>query len=354
MRGRGKEARSVCRAEEMMNEGQTTGAPRRGRGYALFSGGLDSQLAVCLLKEQGLQIEGLVFASPFFKTGPAKQAAARLGLPLRVIDFTADIVGLLDAPPHGFGRAMNPCTDCHAGMIRRAGEMMRADGFDFVATGEVVNQRPKSQNRQALGIVEREAGIAGRLLRPLSALLLEPTLPEKEGLVDRSRLLGISGRGRKEQMALAARFGLTDYPSPAGGCLLTEKGFARKLADLKEHEGLGGGRQIRLLLHGRHFRLPGGAKCIAGRDARDNQTLKRMFVPGDVLIHTVDVPGPTLLLPGGAAGEDLALACGICAEYGDHAGREEVTVRIARGENGGDEERRVRPLPKESFRPCLL
>ena len=335
-----------------MSETAENGAGRTGRGLSLLSGGLDSQLAVCVLRDQGLHVEAVVFASPFFKIDAAKRAAENLKVPLHIVSFTRDILGLVKAPPHGFGGALNPCIDCHALMIRRAGEMMAEKGFDFVATGEVLNQRPMSQTRRSLAVVEKDAALNGRLLRPLSAQLLEPTVPELDGVVDRSRLLGLSGRSRKPQMELAKRFGLVEYPSPAGGCLLTEKGFCRKLADMKAHEGLDDERLVWLLLTGRHFRLPGGAKCVAGRDSRDNAALKRAQREGDVLIHTVNVPGPTLLLPGGASPEDLALAAGICAAYGDHGDRREVIVRMLSG--AGQEERTAEPLPKERFLSWML
>lgn len=323
-----------------------------GKGYSLFSGGLDSMLAVCVLREQGLHIEGITFSSPFFKIEGAKQSAEQLGLTLHVVDFTQDILELIEAPAHGFGGSMNPCIDCHGRMIRRAGEMMRENGFDFVATGEVVNQRPMSQNRQSLRTVAKDSNLEGRLLRPLSALLLDPTIPEQEGIVDRSRLLGLSGRGRKPQMELAEKYQLKSYPSPAGGCILTEKGFGRRLRELKDHEGLSDLRLVKLLLHGRHFRLPGGAKCVAGRDVRDNRYLKGCFQPQDVLIYTVNVPGPTLLLPGGADVPDIEIASGMCAQYGDHGERTEVVVRIQTGKSSV--EKSVALLPKDSFMPYLV
>jgi len=327
-------------------------AVRRGRGLCLLSGGLDSQLAVCVLRAQGVSVEGVVFSSPFFKISAARQAAETLGLTLHIVDFTHDIVGLVLHPAHGFGGALNPCIDCHALMIRRAGEMMTEKGFDFVATGEVLNQRPMSQNRRSLGIVEKDSALGGRLVRPLSALLLEPTQPETEGLIDRTRLLGLSGRTRKPQMALAAQYGLKEYPSPAGGCLLTEKGFCRKLADMRQNEGLESERLLRLLLCGRHFRLPGGAKCVAGRDSRDNMALRQAQRENDILLHTVNVPGPTALIPCGAGEEDVALAAGICAAYGDHGDRNDVTVKII-GKDGA-EERVVAPLAKELFLGWML
>jgi hypothetical protein len=328
------------------------GDVKRGRGLCLFSGGLDSQLAVCLLREQGVHVEAVLFTSPFFKNDAATKAAEALEVKLHTLDFTVDILALVADPPHGFGVALNPCIDCHALMVRRAGELMEKLGFDFVATGEVLNQRPMSQNRQSLGMVEKHSTLQGRLLRPLSALLLEPTIPELEGRVDRGRLLGLNGRSRKPQMELAGRYGLQDYPAPAGGCLLTESGFCRKLADLRDHEGFSGTRLVWLLRLGRHFRLPGGAKCVVGRDMRDNAELKRVAEPEDILLHTVDVPGPAVLMPGGGADEDVALAAELCATYGDSKGRQAVTVRVAG--RGQDAKRAVTPRPREAFSGWML
>ena len=284
------------------------------RGLSLLSGGLDSQLAVCVLREAGAYMEGVTFETPFFSADNARKAAKKLGLPLTVVDFTADEIALVKNPPHGYGGAMNPCIDCHATMIRRAGEIMRERGFDFVSTGEVVNQRPMSQTRQSLGVVARACGIEGRLVRPLSAQLLEPTIPESEGLIDRSKLLGISGRQRQPQMELAAKFGLTDYPSPAGGCLLTEKGFGRRLRDLMEHEGLDDLRLVKMLKAGRRFRLPGGASVILGRDAADNARLESAKAAGEVLVAPVSVPGPTALVLSPNA-DDLALVRTLVCSY---------------------------------------
>ncbi|HOE61679.1 MAG TPA: tRNA 4-thiouridine(8) synthase ThiI [Kiritimatiellia bacterium] len=319
----------------------------KGRGVCLFSGGLDSQLAVCVLREQGVHVEGVVFESPFFRIEGAQRSAAKLNLTLHEIPFTADILELVQHPRHGFGGALNPCIDCHARMIQRAGEWMTRNGFDFVATGEVLNQRPLSQTRHSLAVVERDAALDGRLLRPLSALLLEPTLPETLGLVDRTRLLGLNGRSRKPQMELAARYGLKEYPAPAGGCLLTEKGFCRKLTDLQKREGLDDERLVRLLTIGRHFRLPGSAKkCVMGRDARENALLQKIVQPDDLWLHTVDIPGPTVLIPLGADDtNDRMTAAALCAAYGDHQGRSRVTVRIHTA--NGIEDHRVVPMERE-------
>ncbi len=275
-----------------------------------MSGGLDSQLAVRVLERAGAEVEAVCFSTPFFDCSAAKTAAAALGVKLHIVDFTDDEISLIENPPHGFGGAMNPCIDCHALMIRRAGELMAALDYDFVATGEVQGQRPMSQNRQSMGIVEKCSGLKGRLVRPLSAKLLEPTLPELEGKLDREKLLDISGRGRERQIALAAEFGIADYPSPAGGCKLTEAGFCRKLRDLKDHEGLGNRGLVELLLTGRRFRLPDGSSVILGRDQGENALLSSRVsrLPSSVLVVDSTVPGPTALVPEAKSEADLGLA----------------------------------------------
>ena len=277
----------------------------RCRGLSLMSGGLDSQLAVKILERAGAEVEAVTFVSPFFKDdGTAERAATALGVPLRRIDFTDDILALIRDPPHGFGGAMNPCIDCHAKMIARAGELMTELGYDFVATGEVRGQRPMSQNSQSLETVAKASGMRGRLVRPLSAKLLAPTIPEEEGRLNRDLLLDISGRGRERQIALAAEFGITDYPSPAGGCRLTEEGFGRRLKDLMAHEGLDDRRLVDLLTVGRRFRLPGGSSLILGRDRVENGRLRGT---GFVLVECSTV-GPVAAIPVLAAESDLALA----------------------------------------------
>lgn len=285
-----------------------------------MSGGLDSQLAIRVLEKAGAEVEAVSFVTPFFDNTKAKTAAEALGVKLHVIDFTDDEIALLHNPPHGFGGAMNPCIDCHAMMIRRAGELMQKLGYDFVATGEVRGQRPMSQNAQALVTVEKTSGLVGRLIRPLSAKLLEPTIPEKEGKIDREKLLDISGRARDRQIALAAEFGIVDYPSPAGGCKLTEEAFGRKLKDLMEHEGLENRTLVELLTVGRRFRLPDGSSVILGRDGRENGRLKelckeapRARAPrGTVLVEPAKgTVGPTAYVPELKSESDRALVEGI-------------------------------------------
>lgn len=284
-----------------------------------MSGGLDSQLAIRVLQNAGAEVEAVCFSTPFFDCSAAQKAADALGVKLHIVDFTADEIALVKDPPHGFGGAMNPCIDCHATMIRRAGELMEKLGFDFVATGEVQGQRPMSQNKQSLGVVEKSSGLKGRLIRPMSAKLLEPTIPELEGKIDREKLLDISGRGRERQIALAAEFGIVDYPSPAGGCKLTEDGFCRKLRDLMDHEGLDDRRLVELLVVGRRFRLPGGSGVALGRDRNENAVLKRLGQADGfarpVVLAPVNVPGPTAFIPDLKSDEDLELAKGLVCSY---------------------------------------
>jgi tRNA-uridine 2-sulfurtransferase len=308
--------------------------PEPVRALSLLSGGLDSQLAVCVLKEQGVDVHGVTFDSPFFSIASARAAAPQLGVPLHIVDFSRDILELLEAPPHGFGSRMNPCIDCHARMLRRAGEMMDEMGFHFLSTGEVLNQRPMSQNSRSLETVAATSGYPGRIVRPLSAALLPETEPERSGWLDRSKLLSLQGRARNPQFELARKYGLKDYPSPAGGCRLTEPNFCRRLADLKEHEGLGELHSIHLLRYGRHFRLAPDFKLIVGRNEKDNAALEENAERSHVVLEMVDIPGPTGLLPMCAGERELSLAAAICARYSDCSPGEPVAVRVtsARGE----------------------
>lgn len=287
---------------------------RKARGFSLMSGGLDSQLAIKVLERAGVEVEALCFSSPFFSSELARKTADSLGVKLNIIDFTDDIISLVENPKRGFGGAMNPCIDCHATMIKRAGELMVERGFDFVATGEVMGQRPMSQNKQSLGIVERDSGLKGRLVRPLSAKLLEPTIPESEGILNRDALLDIQGRSRDRQIALAEEFGIKEYPSPAGGCKLTEDGFCRKLKDLKDNETLANRRLVELLVVGRRFRLPDGTSVILGRDRVDNARLKNEKDLG-VVLAPINCPGPTALIPEVKSENDLMLALELVCTY---------------------------------------
>lgn len=287
------------------------------RGVALFSGGLDSILAFKVLQEQGIDVQGVTFETPFFNAARARATAERIGLSLTVLDITEEHLRMLRSPRYGYGKNLNPCIDCHTLMIRIAGRLMEERGADFVSTGEVLGQRPMSQGKQSLQVVAKNAGFPERLLRPLSARLLPETAPEREGKVDRSRLLDISGRGRKRQMEMARSYGITSYPPPAGGCLLTDPLFTRRLRDLFAHHPGHGIRDIELLKAGRHFRLTGAVKAVVGRNAADNEVIERLAAPADALIRVREFPGPTVLVPGGGDEQTRLVAARLAARYSD-------------------------------------
>ncbi len=286
------------------------------RALSLFSGGLDSQLAVRILQRQGIAVQALIFKSIFFPATPVESMARGLVETLWVEDFTPRLVSLIERPRHGRGSGLNPCVDCHLAMLQRAGKIMEEQGLHFICTGEVLNQRPLSQNRAALELVARKSGYGDYILRPLSAQLLPITAPERLGWVDRQALYAFSGRSRKAQTALAQQLGLQDYPQPAGGCLLTEPGYAKRLRELMAHEGLACRDDIIRLRSGRHFRL-GQARLIVGRDQAENAHLAELLRPGEIALQPLNCLGPSGLLTGTATESEQQLAAGILARYCD-------------------------------------
>jgi tRNA-uridine 2-sulfurtransferase len=293
------------------------GAPRpRVRALGLLSGGLDSALAAALLLEQGLDVAGLHFESPVSCRSDVRGLARELGIPLIVRAQGEAFLELLRAPRWGYGRNLNPCLDCRILMLRRAGEVMRETGAAFLFTGEVPGQRPMSQLGGRLRLVERQSGLEGLLLRPLSAKLLPETEPERRGWVDRARLLAIHGRSRRVQLAEAARLGLVHHGSPGGGCLLTEPAYARRLRDLLEHSPAGlDGAEVELLAVGRHFRCGPGLKIVLGRDATENARLAAFQDGGRWLLEPHDVAGPSALVCGPRDEETLERAAALVTRY---------------------------------------
>ncbi len=292
------------------------------KAVALISGGLDSLLAVRLVEEQGIEVLPLHMVTPF--TGQRDPSFIRrlkdlYGIEVyRVVDLTWEFMPLLVNPPHGFGKNMNPCIDCKILFLRKAREIMEETGASFVITGEVLGQRPMSQRGPVLRLIEKESGLEGLLLRPLSAKLLPPTIPEKEGWVDRERLEAIQGRGRKRQMELASRYGWDRIPSPAGGCLLTDPTYSRRLKDLMDHLPPGETpplREVELLRVGRHFRLSPEAKLVVGRKEGENFLIQSMAREGDILLLPRGFAGPTGLLTGKGADREVERAATILARY---------------------------------------
>jgi len=287
------------------------------KALALFSGGLDSLLAVLIVREQGIDVVGVTFETPFFGSERAFAAARKLDLTLRAVNFTDDHLAMLRAPRYGYGRNMNPCIDCHTLMLKKAGSMLAAEGADFILTGEVLGQRPMSQNRQSLHIVAKNSGYPDDIVRPLSAKLLPETRPERLGILDRQRLLSIQGRGRKAQIELASRFGISGYAPPAGGCLLTDPIFSRRLRDLFNEDPGCSVKDIELLKYGRHFRIGRNIKVIVGRNEKDNGALEELIDPSDAVLRLASYPGPLVVVPRGGDEKTLEKAASLCILYSD-------------------------------------
>jgi hypothetical protein len=323
----------------------------------MVSGGLDSTLAARLLLEQDVQVEAVNFRTVFSKRREAdreprmKRMADQLGVNLHTIDISHEQFEIVKSPKFGHGSSMNPCIDCHILMARMARKLMESLRADFVATGEVVGQRPMSQHRQALHLVERESGLHGLLLRPLSAKLLQPTIPEEKGLVDRDKLLAICGRSRKAQIELAAQFDITDYPTPAGGCILTDKAFGRRLRDLLEHDPDASLQQVDLLKYGRHLRLDDGVKVIVARDEEECYALESKRGDMETFIAE-DVTGPLVLAPPGTTAKTARIAAAITAYYGK--GKDRDMVRVVWKSGATERVLHVRPAVRPEISRWLI
>ena len=336
--------------------------PGAGRkAVALISGGLDSMLAARTILEQGVHVEGINFFTGFCVEGhthairrrangggnPRNNAlwvAEQLGIQLHLIDVVEEYKRVVLNPKHGYGANLNPCLDCKTFMVGRAREWMEENGFDFIITGEVIGQRPKSQRRETMPVVARESGADDRLLRPLCAKRLPPTRPEREGWVDRERLHDFTGRSRKPQFALAADFGIEDYAQPAGGCcFLTDRQYSGKLADLWKSRGRRDYEldDIMLLKVGRHLRPRPHFKVIVGREEGENNFLSG-YRGQFVYLRTVSHPGPLALVDGEPNEDDLDLAARLTARFSQGRDAEQVEVEIG---GGGRPTRRLRVAP---------
>jgi len=287
-----------------------TSEKKKVKALVLLSGGLDSILAVRLLLEQGIEVEAVNFRTNFCGASEARPAAKMLGVPLREVDIREEFLQVLRQPKFGYGAGLNPCIDCHALMLKKAAGIMKKEEFNFVATGEVLGERPMSQHKEALKIVEKESGLKGYLLRPLSAKLLEPTIPEQDGRVHREKLSDISGRSRKRQIELAEKFNIKDYPTPAGGCALTQAGFAGRIKELIKHRPDFDAQDVDLIRIGRHFFSLDelGMKftqIILGRNQEENEILKSAIQTKDILIEPENFPGPTALVRGKSISEPI-------------------------------------------------
>lgn len=325
------------------------------KAVSLFSGGLDSQLAVCLIQKQGITVTGINFVTPFFGARQATLDAAKaLDIELLTVDISADyLINVLKNPVYGFGKNMNPCIDCHAFMLRNARKIMDDIGASFLITGEVLGQRPMSQNRSALNAVDKLSGQKGLIVRPLSGRLLGPTIPENEGWIERDMLLDISGRSRKRQMELADEFKIKEYPSPAGGCLLTEANYSQRLKYLLTIRPDAKSAELSILSWGRHFSIDDNL-LIIGRNQAENMKLQKAALPGDLLLEARDYPGPLALLrTAGTKEPDLEYVSAIVARYCDGKNQDSVTVNIYSSDGSINYAIKAEPLDPNNI-PAML
>lgn len=309
------------------------------KAIALLSGGLDSTLAILVMVKQGIEITAVTFLNHFGcdfsdRSSCSKNpfpAAEQFGFRVKLCHLSSQFLDIVKNPKFGHGKNMNPCIDCRILMLRESKELMGLTGADFVVTGEVVGQRPMSQKKNTLAMIDKEAGVKGYVLRPLSAKLMPVTVPEEKGLVRREMLYDFSGRSRKPQMALARELGLTDYPAPAGGCLLTEPNYSYRLRELLSHTPDPSLDDLRLLRLGRHFRFSPRCKAIVGRDEKENSALESFGDKESYLLWVEDAGSPTALLSGQGAGDFVPLAASICARYSDTKHLPEVEVTVVKG-----------------------
>ncbi len=289
------------------------------KAIALFSGGLDSTLAMKLIIDQGIEVIACNINTGFGSTkdrqAHMQNMCKQVGATLRIIDIQSEYLqDVLFSPKHGYGKHFNPCIDCHAKMFEVAKRIMLDEGASFLISGEVLGQRPMSQNKDALQTVLNESNCDGLLLRPMSAKLLAPTIAEQEGLVDREKLEAIMGRSRNRQLKLADEIGLNDFESPGGGCLLTDENFAKKIRDFITYD-IFEIKDIPVLKYGRHLRLPNGAKLVIGRNKEENEKLQ--IINNDKFLHAkvLEIMGPYSLLSKNTSKQDKELAAKIILTY---------------------------------------
>lgn len=292
------------------------------KAIALLSGGLDSTLAIKVMLEQGIEVEALNFITVFCRCTTkgssclsSQNAAQKLGIGLDVFNISEEFLEVVKQPKHGYGKNVNPCLDCRILMFTKGREHMNQNGASFIVTGEVLGERPMSQRREAMQIIERESGLQGLILRPLSAKLLPLTVAEKKGWVNRESLLAITGRSRKPQIKLASDYGINDYPCPAGGCLLTDPGFALRMKDLMGNMPDFSLNDVHLLKLGRHFRLNHLAKAVVGRNEGENDKILSLSKEGDAILRVRNFPGPITIVRGEVRHQEIHQSAIITATY---------------------------------------
>lgn len=295
---------------------------KKTKAIGLLSGGLDSTLAAKLILEQGIEVEAINYVTVFCtctskgSTCLASQKAAdQLNIPLKVIDVSEEYLEIVRNPKYGYGSGMNPCLDCRIFILKKAKRYMEESGANFIFTGEVLGERPMSQRKDAMRMIECDSGLRGFIVRPLSAKLFPPTVPEEQGIVDRNKFLAISGRSRKPQISLAKEFGIRDYPCASGGCLLTNPGFIRRMKDLLKYKPDFNLEDVNLLKYGRHFRFSSKIKLVVGRNEQENSKIASFKEEDDMVFYAEEPKGPTSILRGASNGEFIREVASIIARY---------------------------------------
>jgi hypothetical protein len=323
---------------------------------ALYSGGLDSTLACRVVAQQDIKVVAVKFVTPFFgydllfsKDDYIKKTKEKFGIDVLLRDVTLPYLELLKKPVHGFGRYFNPCMDCKIFLLSEAKKMMPAIGASFLVTGEVVGQRPMSQRRDALRVIERDSGCEGLLVRPLCAKNLDPTQAEIDGLIDREQLLAFSGRNRTPQMKLAEQFGITDYPSPAGGCILADPILSLRIQEYYATQEQIIPEDILLMMVGRQFKLPSGGWLVVGRNQSENIKMENLRQPGDWLLRPDDFPGPSVILRRSHNDAELQLAASILVRYARKAFTAKGRMKVMAEKDGAVIQLDPVPLHDDTF-----
>ena len=331
------------------------------KAIALLSGGLDSTLSAKVVMEQGIELEALNFLTIFCTCTnrgdtclASQKAVGTLGIPLKVFNVSEEYLDVVKHPKHGYGSNMNPCIDCRIFMLKKAKAYMEGSGASFVVTGEVLGERPMSQRRDAMRLIEKEAGLEGFILRPLAAKLLPASIPEKEGWVDREKFLDIQGRSRKPQIQLAEHFGIRNYPCPAGGCLLTDPGFSRRMKDLILYDPNFSLNDAHLLKMGRHFRLSPKTKLVVGRNEEENQKIQTFAQEEDILLRLSRFPGPLSLLRGEANGLSLERAAAITVRYTKAKDSAKVEILYKKVKENSNQSLFVSPISEMKIREWII
>ncbi len=313
---------------------------KKTKAVALYSGGLDSTLAILVMQKQGVEVTAITFMNHFGcdisdKSSCSKDpfaASIKFGFKVKLSHLSDKFLEIVKNPKFGHGKNMNPCMDCRVLMLKEAKVFMEMIKADFLITGEVVGQRPMSQRKECFPMVDKAADVKGLVVRPLCGKLMPPTLAEEQGLIKRELMCDFNGRSRKPQMALAEELGLTEYPSPAGGCLLTDPNYSYKLRDLRDHNKDPEYKDINFLKVGRQFRFSDDCKIFVGRHKEENEAIKALSGSDDIMMRVEGCGSPTVVLLGNVTDEAMKFAASICARYSDADKEHEISVKITKGD----------------------